>query len=299
MSGWLAALTASALLLGCADDTEVSAGDVSTGTADAQVVADVISGDGVSETDVAQVADVVDDAKDLPIITEIAEWADLSWVELYPDAEVAEVADAAPEPDQGPADVADATQMVDALDDDAVTADGLGGDASGSDADGSSTFDTFLSDCEELGIGASWEGAFSGGITYDIETGGLFTPEEGILPVDGTLGFDIECIDSKYVVTGTLDGVASVVGQGEFPFVLSLGGFYTPATGALKAQMTDGEVSLYDVVIVYFDGGFDGTLLEDGTFSGIWSATSTGTNTPLVTGIANGTGPWTASEPAE
>ncbi len=157
--------------------------------------------------------------------------------------------------------------------------------------------DTVFSECDELGIDDSWAGSFVGVIEYDVETGGLLTPEEGLLSIGGDLTFDISCIDSKLVVNGSLEGFATVQGQGDFPFSIALGGYYDPTTQHLSASMGDGVVSLYGLIEVYFVGEFNGDVTESGGFDGDWTASATGTNQAFVTGDAEGEGTWNA-EPA-
>lgn len=161
---------------------------------------------------------------------------------------------------------------------------------------GAGSWDSIFSSCEELGIGPSWAGSFLGSVDYDLNSNGLVYPEQGIMPVGGDLTFDIACIDSKLVVNGTMDGVATVVGQGDFPFVLHLSGYYSPSKKHLDAAIIDGKVTIYGVIEVFFEGAFSGDLQPDGTFLGSWSGVSTGTNQQIVTGTASGDGSWAASE---
>lgn len=154
----------------------------------------------------------------------------------------------------------------------------------------------FFDDCGALGISSSWSGTFAGNITFNLTAPpGLGIPSSGVMPVAGGLGFDITCVQSKFVVRGQLDGTATVVGQGEFPFTLGLAGLYDPATGRLTAHMVDGKVTIYGVLEVYFEGTFTGTLGTNGRFAGSWDGYSTGTNQEIVTGSAAGNGSWTAA----
>ena len=74
---------------------------------------------------------------------------------------------------------------------------------------------------------SAWAGTFVGEIDYNVTPNPL-TPSTGTLPVNGSLGFDITCIESKFIVRGTMDGIATVVDQGDFPFQLSIFGTYDP-----------------------------------------------------------------------
>jgi len=147
-------------------------------------------------------------------------------------------------------------------------------------------------DCGELGIASAWDGTFVGAIDYNVTPNPL-TPSQGTLPVNGSLGFDITCIESKFIVRGTMDGVATVEAQGDFPFTLEIVGTYDPREGKLNAKMEDGQVSIYGLIIVYFEGDFTGSL-SNGQFQGLWSGESTGTNQEFITGTATGDGFWAA-----
>jgi len=151
-------------------------------------------------------------------------------------------------------------------------------------------------DCGELGIASSWAGTFVGAIDYNVTPNPL-TPSTGTLPVNGTLGFEIQCIESKFVVSGDMDGVATVEDQGDFPFTLHIVGTYDPRERAMHANMVDGEVSIYGLIIVYFEGDFDGAIVDD-AFQGTWSGASTGTNQTFITGTATGDGFWAAEAEA-
>lgn len=263
----------------CADDT----GEPGAVTDDAAVGADAgADGAGVSDG-----TDGVVDTRlsDVNYITEIPENVDVAFLFDIP-------------PDAGAPDGA-------------VDTAGGSGDASVTDVDLDAAeagptdawnpgFDTLLTECESIGIAESWDGFFQGEIAFDIDTGGALDPamETGVMPVGGTLGFSIVCIESKLVVNGTLSGIASIQDQGDFPFTLSLQGYYSPSQKKLSAQFVDGEVSIYGLLSVYFIGALTGDLLDDGTFTGAWNAEATGTNTPAITGIADGLGTWTASETA-
>lgn len=151
-----------------------------------------------------------------------------------------------------------------------------------------------FSDCGELGIAPAWHGTFAGAIDYDITPNPL-TPSQGTLPVNGNLSFEIACIESKFIVKGEMDGVATVQDQGDFPFVLKLQGYYDPINKRMQAKMVDGSVSIYDLIVVYFEGDFVGSINADDNFLGTWSGESTGTNQQFITGTATGEGVWGAS----
>lgn len=159
-----------------------------------------------------------------------------------------------------------------------------------------SHIDTELFDeCGVLGISENWAGPFEGLIEFHVSDNPL-TPSDGFLPVEGTLSFDIECIGTKFVVRGLMDGTATIEGQGgEFPFELKIDGYYSPLNKQMQAKMVDGSVNIYGLIEVYFEGDFLGELQEDGEFDGTWEGESTGTNQTIITGTAEGAGTWEAA----
>ncbi|MEZ4266543.1 MAG: hypothetical protein R3F39_09205 [Myxococcota bacterium] len=156
-----------------------------------------------------------------------------------------------------------------------------------------------FSDCENLGISDRWDGAFTGAIVFDISTMGLVPPEleKGTITVLGDLGFRIICIDSKLLVQGQMSGSGSVLGdaeQGDFPFEVTISGFYSPSNQALNADMVEGVVTIYGLVEAYFTGTLEGRL-KSGQLIGTWKGATTGTNLPtVITGDAEGKGAWAA-----
>ena len=149
--------------------------------------------------------------------------------------------------------------------------------------------------CGVLGISEHWSGPFEGLIEFHVSDNPL-TPSDGFLPVEGTLSFDIECIETKFVVKGTMDGLATIEGQGgAFPFVLKIQGYYSPLNKQMQAKMIEGSVNIYGLIEVYFEGDFLGELAADGDFDGTWEGESTGTNQTFITGTAEGAGTWGAS----
>jgi hypothetical protein len=154
--------------------------------------------------------------------------------------------------------------------------------------------DSTFGGCAELGVSDTWSGNFLGAVDYNITPNPL-TPSQGVLPVEGDLDFEIRCIESKLVVRGTMDGIATVEGQGDFPFTMKLDGVYDPETKRMEARMVDAQVNLYELVIVYFEGTFLGQIGNDDRFTGTWEGESTGTNQAFITGTASGEGLWGAS----
>ena len=147
-----------------------------------------------------------------------------------------------------------------------------------------------VSDCESLGVASSWEGTWVGTVTYDVPFMIPGAPADGVLDVAGDMAFDIECIDKKLIVFGTMDGMA----LGQYPFQLELQGGYNPESGALKAQMINGKVTIL-IVDVLFKGVLEGTLINPQTMQGDWSGESDGTDPPGVPGTATGEGEWQAN----
>ena len=287
------------------DSADVSAqggDDASPTSDDGSVEVDVSLSDdhdgGAHDVEVSEVTDALGAfPSDLPIITDIDEDVDLS--EFFPDA-------VGPDPDEGdiaaePSDVAP-LEDVDAAEGDVSEA--LADIEAVSDTveDTVEEEDTFLADCENLGVSPQWAGSFEGAIEYHIPEAleDLFYPTDGILIVGGSLSFDIACVDSKLIVSGDMDGTANVAGEGDFPFSVGLAGYFNPATGLLNASLVDGMVVLYGLAEIYFSGDFVGTLSEE-VFDGTWTASYDGTNFPLPPGDvpeADGLGTWSA-QPAE
>ena len=155
--------------------------------------------------------------------------------------------------------------------------------------------DIFDEGCGVLGISEHWSGPFDGLIEFHVSQNPL-TPSDGYLPVEGTLSFDIECIETKFVVKGTMDGIATIEGQaGEFPFTMKIQGYYSPLNHQMQAKMVEGAVNIYGLIEVYFEGDFLGELMADGEFDGTWTGHSTGTNQTFITGTAEGSGIWGAA----
>lgn len=147
--------------------------------------------------------------------------------------------------------------------------------------------------CADLGVSDRWLGNFLGAVDYDITPNPL-TPSTGTLPVNGILQFEITCIESKFIVRGDMDGVATVENQGDFPFTMKLHGYYDPETKRMQADMVDASVNIYGLIIVYFEGIFYGQIGADDRFTGTWDGQSTGTNQQFITGTASGEGLWGA-----
>ncbi len=97
---------------------------------------------------------------------------------------------------------------------------------------------------------------------------------------------------------GRSDGVGYSLSDPNFRLLiesqLSIFGTYDPVDGELVAKMQDRSVSIYDLIIVYFEGDFIGDLVDD-QFVGEWSGESTGTNQEFITGTAEGQGLWGAA----
>lgn len=299
-------------------DVSAAVDDASSSTSGGGDVADDdasgSAGDGLPDPDAAGGDAGPSDAgwaADLEYVHDIAGWLDLGYLfdtsDDEPDTD-------GPLPDGGTADGLDATgggggaagdvapepdvwdPLVDVVpsDDSTVAEDDAVADAA-DDEDGVLGYDTFFDECEELGIPSEWAGTFSGDIAFDIDSGGLVSPEQGLLAVAGELTFSIECIESKLVVEGQLSGSANIEGQGDFPYNFNMLGFYNPTTGELNADLTDGVAVVYDLVEIYFLGTFDGQLTEDDSFVGTWTGEAQGTNLAFITGIAEGDGEWMAA----
>ena len=305
-SRWTLCLAFSvAMMTGCGD-ADTPATGAEEPTPDVEVMGDAEAAEvDVDLPDVAEAPEVLEDdveatdalsafPSDLPIITDIKEDVDLS--EFFPDVDASgplpEGDVASPESDAGDAAISEDASLDDA------EGDLIDGDTEGDVSDDAGEPDTFLADCENLGVSPNWSGAFDGAIEYHIPEAleELFYPTDGILIVGGSLSFDISCVDSKLIVSGDMDGTANVAGEGDFPFSVGLAGYYNPETGLLNASLVEGMVVLYGLAEIYFSGDFIGTLIDE-SFDGTWSATYDGTNFPLPPGDvpeADGLGTWTA-----
>ena len=317
---------------GDASSTRPESADGGAGTVDA---GGVESEDGASDAELVEDTDALSVfPSDLPVITEINDDVGLS--EFFPDAVGPEPGDSEERPSDAEGVSPDSETIEDtsegAVSDagdgegDAVEieVDGAGdaveievdgavdaveievdgdvspepGDSAEGDADVAEEPDTFLADCDNLGVVPSWSGTFEGAIEYHIPEAleELFYPPDGILIVGGILSFDIECVDSKLIVSGDMDGTANVSGEGDFPFQVKLAGYFNPETGLLNAALVEGMVVLYELAEIYFSGDFTGTLTDD-VFNGNWTGNYDGTNFPLPPGdepVADGLGTWTA-----
>lgn len=151
-----------------------------------------------------------------------------------------------------------------------------------------------FSECETVGIAPSWAGTFAGFISYEVpfEIPGANSSDS--LPVEGTLAFEVACIEKKLIVVGDMDGLA----LDQYPFSLHLTGGYNPDTAELNVKMKDGSVALFDfgtgTINVLFEGTLTGSLQND-LFEGIWQGEAVGTDPPGIPGTATGLGSWNAS----
>jgi hypothetical protein len=164
--------------------------------------------------------------------------------------------DAGPEPDPGPCVPSCAGKE--------CGADGCGGlcgSCTGSDlCTSAGTCDPDpTAGCAGLQLAEDWSGDIEGDAHFEILA--LFDLESNF---EGTLGYSITCLNSKFIVTGTMSGVAEA---NAFTFAIS--GTYDPTTQKMKTTVADGEVFVFQVgTQFFFDGWLDGTLQADGTFAG-------------------------------
>ncbi len=149
--------------------------------------------------------------------------------------------------------------------------------------------------CSELAIADAWSGTFEGFIAFhDVEAPDWmgYVPSEGLLVVDGTLAFDIDCLEQKLIVAGTLSGYGVAEGEpGRHPFAVQLRGEYNPLEQSITAELVEGEATLFYVVKVFFEGTLTGRLQPSGNFTGTWLGESTGNNFNMP-GEAEGGGSW-------
>lgn len=114
--------------------------------------------------------------------------------------------------------------------------------------------------CAGLALAEHWAGTFDGDASFNI----LYK----LVPIDGSahgdMSFSISCLNSKYIVSGTMEGVAS-----DNAFTLGMSGTYNPQTKKLTAKVVDGTVFVLTVVTYFeFAGDIVGVLGADGTFTG-------------------------------
>jgi hypothetical protein len=148
-----------------------------------------------------------------------------------------------------------------------------------------------FTDCPTLGVSPYWEGTWEGIVTYDLESD---KPLKGLFLVNGTLSFEIQCLDQKLLVAGKLEGLAEAAGEvGQHPFAANIFGDFNYIERTIKADLLNGEVRLFKVISLFFKGNFDGAVTPTGTFEGEWDAVHTSNDLGL-TGEASGYGDWKA-----
>jgi len=149
-------------------------------------------------------------------------------------------------------------------------------------------------ECEGLEVFPVWSGAFEGMIMFNIALSIPGVPQQGVLLVYGDLEFEIKCLEEKLIVLGTIEGVGEAEGEaGLFPYTANIGGLYNPITKTVEAQMSDGVVVMYGLLQVYFEGSFNGSLVDEYHFSGVFDGEETGNNLGIEAD-ASGQGTWTA-----
>lgn len=120
--------------------------------------------------------------------------------------------------------------------------------------------------CSGLALKENWVGKFKGDCTF-VGAGGLVPIKT---KTSGDMTFAIKCFNSKYLVSGKMDGEAS--GN---KFSLTLGGTYDPGKLTLTGKLTDGTILLWNIFTYQFEGPIEGTLGATGTFDGAWQVDST------------------------
>lgn len=134
-------------------------------------------------------------------------------------------------------------------------------------------------ECETLGVAPSWNGTFQGSVIYDLKgKGAAFgVADQDTLEVSGSLAFEIKCLEKKLTVVGSMSGIATSPTQyGSNPFAIKIGGSYNTKTRTITALLLEGEVKLWGIIGVYFEGQLSGTLEPVGDFLGEWNGTETG-----------------------
>lgn len=114
--------------------------------------------------------------------------------------------------------------------------------------------------CAGLELAENWVGTFDGDASFNILYN--LVPIEG--SAHGDMAFSISCLNSKFIVSGTMSGTAS-----KNDFKLGLSGTYNPKTKTMTAKVVDGTVFVLTVVTYFeFAGDIVGVLGADGTFTG-------------------------------
>jgi len=148
-----------------------------------------------------------------------------------------------------------------------------------------------FTDCPTLGVSPYWEGTWEGLVTYDLVSD---EPMQGLFLVNGTLSFEIKCLNQKLLVAGKLEGLAEAAGEvGTHPFAANIFGDFNYIERTIKANILNGEVRLFKVISLFFEGNFDGAVTKNGFFEGEWDGVHTGNDLNLE-GDASGYGDWTA-----
>ena len=142
--------------------------------------------------------------------------------------------------------------------------------------------------CAGLDLAEKWNGTFKGDASFSPASISLVPIKTS---TKGKMSFAIKCFNSKFLVSGTMDGEAS--GN---KFTLTLDGTYDPTTKALTGKLADGDIKMWLVLEYKFDGPITGTLGGTPTapqFDGVWSVTTSAMT--LLGSPANGMAPFTAS----
>jgi hypothetical protein len=207
--------------------------------------------------------------------------------------ELAEDAQPAPQDIVEPEDVVDT--WAEPLDDDALTPWDLPEtDLIEADPDVEEKTPDAFTNCPTLGVSEYWAGEFEGVVTYDLDDPDGDQKQQGLYLVKGQLNFAISCLDQKLLVSGQLKGEGEAAGfVGEHPFAANLFGDFNYITRTIDAAMTDGEVRIYKVISVFFEGAFTGGVQQDGNFTGEWDGLHVGNDLNLE-GDAEGYGTWWA-----
>ena len=159
-------------------------------------------------------------------------------------------------------------------------------------------FPEVTDDCDPLGLPTQWTGTFDGEIASNIPDFAGYTFNG---PVYGEVGFEIKCVNQKYLVVGDLNGGSTncALPTG-CPFTAQMAGFYNPQAQHLSGQL--GGVTIdYSMVIVHGEGEFEGDLTGGAVLEGTWFGEKTDIENLAIPGLdlswvaAGGSGTWTAS----
>jgi hypothetical protein len=150
-------------------------------------------------------------------------------------------------------------------------------------------------DCPSLGVANKWAGVFEGYTNYSVDPNDTGTPTVGICLVQPDVGMEFQCVENKWVLVGAFNGISQGGScQGQHIFGGKLVGDFDPFSRSVDAQIVQGEMHLFGVLVIYYAGNLSGTVNEDGIFEGLWDVTFEDSDINYY-GLSTGWGTWTAT----